>query len=136
MYLSAFCGMLDFSTEKLIYSNYGHPSQYVYRIHQNKILELSSQTTLLGIGELGPSEIHETEIPYQKGDLLLLFTDGITETRNAHEEEFGTERLKDFLVRNAEFEHDRINQRLMEELNGFKMGGFRDDIFIMSIKIH
>jgi hypothetical protein len=49
IFLSAFSGLLDFKNMKLIYSNHGHPTQYIYHITKSMVTRLSSQTTLLGL---------------------------------------------------------------------------------------
>src|SRR3989338_4144476 len=77
MYLSAFCGMLDFKNKRFIYSNYGHPPQYLFRRALSQITPLAAQTTLLGITHDGVQFEHE--LLFENGDRIFIFTDGITE---------------------------------------------------------
>ena len=49
MYISAFCGLLDFKDKKFTYSNYAHPTQYFYKATNSNILYLGSQAALLGL---------------------------------------------------------------------------------------
>ncbi len=134
MYLSAFCGLLDFKTMKLIYSNYGHPNQYIYHVHDSKVRKLGSHTTFVGISLEEDEGRYEEELSFERGDRILLFTDGVIETTNAEDESFGETKLMDFLKRNHEVSHEELNQRLIEELNRFKQGNFKDDIFILNLK--
>ncbi|MBN3038002.1 MAG: serine/threonine-protein phosphatase [Candidatus Omnitrophica bacterium] len=134
MYLSAFCGLLDFTNRKLYYSNRGHPAQYIYRITKSDILQLSSQATWLGI-DLYKEELYQAEIEFNKGDKVLLFTDGVTETKNKQGEEYGGKRLEGFVKNNHSLQARKFNQKLVDELNGFKTGEFADDVFILSIDI-
>ena len=74
MYLSAFCGLLDFKTHVFSYANYGHPSQYFFHLNGSNIEHLASQNTLLGI--LPDGQHRQGEVLFEPGDRLLLFTDG------------------------------------------------------------
>lgn len=68
----------------------------------------------------------ENELPYEKGDLLVLLTDGVTECMNAKGEQFGIERAESVLLqsRNAE---DFIG-KLKTALGVFSGGAFSDDV--------
>ncbi len=134
MYLTAFCGLLDFSKKELLYSNYGHPPQYLYRASLSSVQAMPAQTALLGL-PFDDTNIYQDSIPFGKGDRVLLFTDGVTETFNDRKEEFGTGRVEDLLAREHAIPAGEFNQKLIGELNAFKSGDFRDDIFIMSVAI-
>lgn len=134
MYLSAFCGLVDFNHMQLLYSNYGHPSQYVYSEKGGCLNRLSSQTSLLGL-PLKDKAIYQSNIKIGERDKILLFTDGIIETTNKAHEEYGTERVEDFLKRNHSLAVEEFNQKLLEELKVFTNGAFKDDICITSIEI-
>jgi serine phosphatase RsbU (regulator of sigma subunit) len=133
MFLSAFAGLLDFKNMKLIYSNHGHPAQYMYHIKGSSITRLPSQDTLLGISglEQGPGE---RALDFAAGDKVLLFTDGIIETKGEKGEFYGEERLEHFVTNNHGLEVEDFNQSLLGELNAFKKGEFNDDIFILNIR--
>ena len=60
---------------------------------------------LTGLRLLADSSYQQHELELRSGDRLLLFTDGITEVRNASDEEFSEERLRELLAR--ERRHDR-----------------------------
>ncbi len=134
MYLSAFCGLLDFKTMKFVYSNYGHPNQYIYHGRDATVKKLGSQTTFVGISMEGDEGRHEAELSFERGDRILLFTDGVIETVNAQNEFFGETKLINFLKQNHAVSHEELNDRLIEELNRFKEGNFKDDIFILNLK--
>lgn len=136
MYLSAFCGSLDFSSRKFVYSNHGHPTQYLYRVRDSKILGCSSQATLLGLpGKERAVRQHEME--FVPRDKIMLFTDGVIETMNAQREAYGEERLEDFIKSHIRLGVDAFNRELLGDLRAFKGGKeeFRDDIFLLTIEI-
>jgi len=134
MYLTAFCGLLDFNNNKLIYSNHGHPPQYLYRISDSSIKGLYSQGTLLGL-PFDEKNIYQQEIKFEKGDKIFLFTDGLIETKNKFNQRYGKENLEKFIELNRTLPVNIFNQKLFDELNGFKDINFEDDIFVLNIQI-
>lgn len=134
MYLSAFCGLLDFKKMNLVYSNYGHPPQYMYSGKDAHLYEFSAQTSLLGL-PMDDEKIYQNEIKIDDSDKLLLYTDGVVETKNSKGEDFGSARLKDFLVKNHNLTSRDFNKNLLAEDEAYKNGDFKDDICIMSIDV-
>ena len=134
MYLSAFCGLLDYNSMKFYYSNYGHPPQYIYRSAHSEIELVKAQTTLLGL-HAEDETVYQSEISFNRGDQILLFTDGIVEARNLAGEMYGSGRLETFIRENQTTEVDAFNKKLMDELNSFSAGTFEDDVFILNILI-
>lgn len=134
MYLSAFCGLLDFKNRRLAYSNHGHPAQYIYRISESRIHRLNSQATLLGL-PFNDTSVYQHEINFGKGDKILLFTDGVLETKNEKGEEYGRDRVEGFIKKEYNLQADLFNRTLLDELNTFKHENFTDDIFILNIHI-
>ena len=57
-------------------------------------------------------------------DKLVLFTDGVTETDNGSGEQYGEERVKEFLKRNHSLTSSGFNNKLLKELNSFKTEKF------------
>lgn len=134
MFLSAFCGLLDFNKMKLLYSNHGHPDQYIYRITGSDIQRLSSQSSLLGL-PLVDKDVHQHAIDFSRGDKILLFTDGVLEARNKDGECYDEVKLESFIKRERSLSANQFNQALLDELNSFKGRTFTDDIFILSIHV-
>ncbi|NQT94969.1 MAG: serine/threonine-protein phosphatase [Candidatus Omnitrophica bacterium] len=134
MYLTAFCGLLDYMTRKFSYSSYGHPPQYVYRSADSKLNRIMPQAGWMGL-PIEDENIYENEMPFDKGDQILLFTDGIVEARNNLKEEYGAEKLEAFLDKNQGLQTDVFNQNLIDELNLFTGKIFNDDIFILNIRV-
>lgn len=134
MYLSAFCGLLDFRHRKFIYSNHGHPPQYMYRLTRSFVESLEAQTSLLGL-PLNDKNIYQLETSFERGDRIFLFTDGVIETKNKNNDEYGKERVEDFIKRNHALDSTLMNNELVKELGQFKYGPFKDDIFILNFLI-
>lgn len=137
MYLSAFCGLLDFRKMRMVYSNHGHPPQCIYHMTDSVIQDLPAQTSMLGLPM--ESGLYQDEVKFSTGDRILLFTDGVTETCDNKGEEYGSGKLETFLKKNHFLPPDVFNHNLLEELNAFAgENKFHDDIFIlhMEIKAH
>lgn len=135
MFLSAFCGSLDFKGKKLIYSNYGHPAQYIHHLADARVESLAAHTTFLGILK-NEGDLYEREIGFRKGDRIFLFTDGLVESVSPTGEMFGTKRVEEFLENSTNHETVAFNDLLIRNLEAFNNGNSHDDILLLNIKIH
>lgn len=136
MYLSAFCALADFKEGKLYYSNYGHPAPFVLPAGKNDVEALTSQSSLLGVRlDEDPATVHEKEIPLSGGSRLLLFTDGVVEAADENGEPFGEARLAEILLAHRHLPLSVCNRRMVEAVDGFRMGDTRDDVLIITIHI-
>jgi serine phosphatase RsbU (regulator of sigma subunit) len=66
--------------------------------------------------------IATTQMSYHTGDIIFLYTDGISEAKNPQEEEYGYERLKDFFAQNIHLPIDVLQTRLIESVREFSQG--------------
>jgi sigma-B regulation protein RsbU (phosphoserine phosphatase) len=114
-FVTAFYAVLDPATRTLTYSSAGHNPPRLVRRRDNRIIPLNETATLpLGILEAQPHT--QATLTLQSDDLLLLYTDGITEARGpataaGDRELFGTERLDELLLTcNAPTAEDCIDQ--------------------------
>ncbi|HEV2233452.1 MAG TPA: SpoIIE family protein phosphatase [Terriglobia bacterium] len=94
-YATFFYAVYDGETRRLIYTNAGHPPPYYF--HRGKISRLVEGGTVVGLFEEAIYE--QAVIQLEPGDVLLAFTDGITEPENSYGEEFGEGRLFDVAQR-------------------------------------
>jgi sigma-B regulation protein RsbU (phosphoserine phosphatase) len=79
MYLSLFYGVADRRARRLRYANAGHP--HAFRIDKNgAVRRLEATMPPLGLGP--ERRIRAAEIPWKKGDVLLLFSDGLLDSRS------------------------------------------------------
>ncbi len=132
MYLSAFCGLLDFNEQIFSYSSYGHPPQYFYHLRQQDVEYLGSQNTLLGISSEGG--YGQGDVEFEPGDRLLLFTDGVIEAADSQGQAYGEARLLDFLRKYNYLTDGAFNEILIEDLRKFRNGSFTDDIFVLNVR--
>jgi sigma-B regulation protein RsbU (phosphoserine phosphatase) len=84
---------------KLTYCNAGHNPPLLYRRAEQKSTWLNPTGPSIGLVENFQARV-ET-VPLMTGDMLFMYTDGVTEATNPQQEEFGAERLKVLLDQNA-----------------------------------
>ena len=89
-FVTLFYGVLDADTRMLQYTNAGHPRPVLIR-ENGQAVHLENSGALLGV--FPDWRYEDSVVQLESGDLLLLFTDGITEAAALGGEEFGEERL-------------------------------------------
>ena len=133
-FLTAFCGLLNFSEKKLTYSNYGHPAQILLQSKKNKIVRMQSQTFLMGIG-MEENKVYSNEVAFAQGDRLILFTDGIIEAKDLKGNLFGQRKLEEFAKNNVNLDVLEFNAQIARKIDEFQSGHQYDDIFLSTIQI-
>jgi sigma-B regulation protein RsbU (phosphoserine phosphatase) len=88
-YATFFYAVYDASTRRLAYTTAGHPPPVLF--HRDEVQRLDTGGTVVGLF----STIHyeQAVVELEPGDLLLAFTDGLTEPENSYGEEYGEARL-------------------------------------------
>jgi sigma-B regulation protein RsbU (phosphoserine phosphatase) len=94
-YATFFFAIYDAATRSLTYTNAGHLAPVLFR--RGKVERLRVGGTVVGL--FSPLTYEQAEIQIQPGDLLLAFTDGITEPENIYGEEFGEDRVLEVMRR-------------------------------------
>lgn len=90
-YATLFAAEYDQTTSLLRWVNAGHASGLLFRSHSPVPVRLESSGTVVGLFPNSRWSQRETQL--ERGDTLILFSDGITEATNAVDEEFGEERI-------------------------------------------
>jgi len=129
-FISCFYGDLDLSNRKLTFTNAGHNSPMLMR-STGECIRLDEGGPV--IGAFSESRYSEREIQLREGDKLLLFTDGVTEARNAAGEEFGEHRLQECLRSYRGSYAAELRTRILNEVAQFCAGEFDDDATLMVV---
>jgi len=90
LFITFFMALIDVKERNLKYVNAGHNPPFLIN-KAGKFRTLSTGGILFGVE--ANAEYTEEEIPFNQGDLLLMYTDGVTESMNCSEEEYGERRL-------------------------------------------
>jgi len=126
-------GYLNCTSRVLRFINAGHPRPLIIKSDGN-IMELSEGNTIIGAFDDSCFSVRETVL--ENGDLLFMYTDGITEAANENEVFFEEERLRKLLI-HYRTEHPRvIINRIVESVNDFSGTNVQhDDMTMVAIRI-
>jgi CRP-like cAMP-binding protein len=94
MLMTCAYAVVDAPRGVLRYANAGHPHPLHWRADQGAVTALEVLDPILGAHDVGEHEYHCREVPWGDGDLLVLFSDGVIETRSPAGEEFGRGRVE------------------------------------------
>ena len=130
-FATLFFAEYDDQLGRLRYANCGHLPALLLR-GDNTLEHLDSTATVLGVFKLWDCEIAERQL--RPGDTLALYTDGITESRNSAEEEFGEHRLVEALRRNRDLSSQALLASIVEEVRRFSPNEQHDDITLIIAK--
>jgi predicted permease len=128
-YATFFYAQLDLRNRRLRYVNAGHnPPFLVRRVAEDvTMMDLTAGGTVLGL--FPDVQYEDGEIDLRAGDLLVAYTDGVTEARNADGDEFGEERLRNVLRATVGAPVDEIASVLTDSVRGWIAGTAQyDDI--------
>ncbi|MFC1485123.1 SpoIIE family protein phosphatase [bacterium] len=133
MFVTIFCGILNIRTGELEHSNAGHNSPLLIRKDKNSEFIEIKKAPSLGIVE---DVIYEKEkIMLNEGDILYMYTDGITEAMNTNKEMFGEESLKNTLSKYRNYSVDALVKYTLQVVEDFADGEPQsDDITIMALE--
>jgi serine phosphatase RsbU (regulator of sigma subunit)/predicted enzyme related to lactoylglutathione lyase len=130
-YATVFFADYDDTARRLRYANCGHLSGIVLR-RNGKVDWLHSTATVLGLFEEWDSPIEECQL--SRGDMLALYTDGVTESFDASGEEFGEQRLVDALRQNKAMSARHTLTSVVEQIQRFSPFEQHDDITLIVAK--
>jgi sigma-B regulation protein RsbU (phosphoserine phosphatase) len=131
-FVTFFCGVLNHSTGELKYVNAGHNPPLVVR-KNGRLEELTSGGTILGI--LPNSEFISGSIVLEPRDLILLYTDGLTEAGLPEIEPWGEENLKEYLAGIHDNPADQIAELILKKVEESLKGAAQtDDIAMVLLK--
>jgi serine phosphatase RsbU (regulator of sigma subunit)/pSer/pThr/pTyr-binding forkhead associated (FHA) protein len=131
-YLTLFYSVLDPLTGELTYSNGGHNTPLLMRA-SGEIVKLDKGG--LPVGLMPEMTYDEDKVMFNEGDVLVIYSDGITESVNLEDEEFGEERLIEVVKNNLHRSASGIRDRIDEVLTRFVgTAAAVDDMTVMLVK--
>jgi serine phosphatase RsbU (regulator of sigma subunit)/CheY-like chemotaxis protein len=127
-YATLFFGRYSDATRTLHYVNCGHNPPVLLR-KGGAVERLDATATVLGLFSDWNCSVAEARL--ETGDVLSLYTDGITETTGHSGEEFGEARLLDTLSKNRDLEASCILQNVQHAAKQFRLGEQEDDLTLV-----
>ena len=132
-YLSIFLGLIDLRRQSIHYINCGHVPPIVVR-PPDEAISLREGGMVIGLFESTQYERGQAKL--QPGDIIVLCTDGITESMNAQQDEYGSKRLVDCVRAAAARNAEQVVQAVREDVSRFsRLGAHVDDRVMIAIKV-
>jgi sigma-B regulation protein RsbU (phosphoserine phosphatase) len=134
MFITAALLRLERDTKRLSMCSAGHNPTFLWRAATGIVESLDSNGPPLGF--VADAEYEGTETTLASGDVLLLFTDGVTEATNADLDMFGEDRLKALLAQYATYGADKLLGAVRTALADFTgRERYDDDVSMLVVKV-
>lgn len=136
-FVSLFLAAYDLESRSLIYCNAGHNHPLVLRKSEDgKGSSLWLEPTGPAIGLVEEFQYTANQVNLQKGDILVIYTDGITEAFNIQREMFGKERLESLVRQSAQLPARDLVSLVRGEIEKFIQGcPLEDDTTLLVLKV-
>ena len=133
MFVTVWLGVLELSSGRLCYANAGHNFPLIARA--DGAFEYLENKPGLVLAAMEDIKYREFETRLERGDMLFLYTDGVTESIDGAENAYGEERLKDTLNSCGDRTPAHITECLREDLRSFTRGEPQfDDVTLMALR--
>ncbi len=129
--------VINSAAKSIDFARAGHVPSLFFNNEENKASYFKNKGLGLGIirGNKFENYVQQSSINYKTGDILILYTDGITEAQNKDKEEFGYDRLLTLVERNNNLKSEEIKELIIEELYKFcRHESLEDDYSLVVIK--
>ncbi len=117
LYLTACYALLDVVTGRLVYVRAGHNFPLWWHAPTSELRLLNAKGIILGAFE--SVKLEERTIDLTHGDIVVFYTDGVTEAINANEELFGEERLYDLVRENSQASAPQLAELIAKAVDEF-----------------
>jgi sigma-B regulation protein RsbU (phosphoserine phosphatase) len=135
-FASLFYGEYHPTTRVMNYVNAGHDAPLVLRQSHDRRELLHLKSTSVPVGAVRESRYTATSFQFEAGDVLVAYTDGVTESVNPDSSPFGQQRLERLLCDCNTDDPEKILQRILEELSDHSAGCAQiDDITILVMRV-
>jgi len=127
-------GELDSRSRRLKYINCGHSPALLFRPETSAVQWLHASCTPIGLSRELNCRLEE--IPLAPSDMLVWYTDGVTEASDREDNEFGSERILEVVRKHSKRTAREICDRLYQAVAGFtQRNSLDDDLTIMVVKM-
>jgi sigma-B regulation protein RsbU (phosphoserine phosphatase) len=132
-YVTLLLAELDAEERKLRYVNCGHNPALLFRAQTGEVTRLDSSCAPIGIARENSCELASADLT--PGDVLVFYTDGVTEAENQLGEELGTDRLSALVQRGSSSSAEVLMTDIFDNVANFCSGvGFNDDVTLLVVK--
>ncbi|MDC0292212.1 SpoIIE family protein phosphatase [Verrucomicrobiales bacterium] len=137
MFVSFLYLVLERDSNEVTMARAGHELPLLYRRQENRIETLEAGGMAAGIdsGNVFKRTVKDFRFTMEKGDILILYTDGVNELEAVGGEEFGIERLEETILATGTENATEVLDRITSTLNTFTTGATQsDDITLIAIE--
>ncbi|HPM62699.1 MAG TPA: PP2C family protein-serine/threonine phosphatase, partial [Methanoregulaceae archaeon] len=134
MFVTLFYAVLDANRKVLSYVNAGHNPPMLFSSRSSGVTLLEARGIALGV--IDTIDLESVTVPLNPGDVVVLYTDGVTEATNDRDEEYGVTRLRDIVMASRDLPAREIITTIVQDVIRFT--GARpqfDDITLMILKV-
>lgn len=133
-FFTAFYTVIDFPNKQLLYSAGGHSYSVRYNIKDKKLEVLTTKDTLIGL--VDEIDFEEKSFELQAGDRIIIYTDGVPESMDEDNEQYGTNKLYKLILNHIEAPAQDLINIILEDIRDFTDSKtFQDDVTIAVIDI-
>jgi serine phosphatase RsbU (regulator of sigma subunit) len=134
-YVTLLLADIDARSQSLRYVNCGHNPALLFQAKTHEVVPMNS--SCFPIGMFDSMACASTPANLSAGDILVLYTDGVTEAENSRGEEFGMERLSTLIRRGHRLSADGLMNHILESVTDFcREVGFADDATMLVVKFN
>jgi len=119
--------LFDPKTRCLHYANAGHPYPYLYRASDRTMIRLEALDPILGALDAGAGEYAQHTLAWEPGDMLVMYTDGVTEARDGEGRMFEHEALEACIAAAPGDSAQSILNRILAAVSTHAGDGSQDD---------
>jgi sigma-B regulation protein RsbU (phosphoserine phosphatase) len=133
MFCTVFCGLLNIKTGELLYANAGHNPPLIVRSGREPELLTQAKGVMMGIRE--DTTYNMGKYAMERGDTLILYTDGVTEAMDRDKSLFATDRLLTIAIQNKDLPLEDLASHIIKSVKDFAGGEPQsDDITILAVR--
>lgn len=127
-------GILDFNTDTMYYINCGIPALLVYTRAYNNVIEVQGEGHILGFVKDVAPYIKVKKVKLSEGDIVMIVTDGIIDTKSLRGDIFGKTRTQTALMENSGYSAEKMAKFTYDALVEFTSKELENDITILVMK--
>ncbi len=133
MFVTLFYALLDINHRRLHYVNAGHNPPLLLKGNAGGVIMLGAKGIALGV--MDEINLEEMQLDLGSNDTVVLYTDGVTESINKKEEQFGLDRLVKLIAQNSYLSAQNLVDKIRGEVTAFSQGQSQfDDLTLVVLK--
>jgi phosphoserine phosphatase RsbU/P len=128
--MSSSLAIINVQTGVIDYASGAHPSPIVYNRHTRQVASLPARGSLLGASV--NSQYTSRQAQLRSGDIIVWYTDGLTESTDASRKQYGNQRLAAAIQANAHLSVEALRDAILTDARAFSAGlPAQDDITVV-----